>query len=132
MFITIKNTAALPSTVFAREIKKHAIDNIMSKGLRTAQILLDRHLAKQYSKGLKSCCYQLIEKCQCVGQSQITVVFKPKQLDDLATLITYGNGKVGGSSILRDAFTNFATAKDQQPDLTQAAEQPKTAQEDKT
>lgn len=132
MFITIKNTTALPSTLFACEIKKRAIDNIMSKGMRTAQILLDRHLAKQYSRGLKSCCYQLIEKCQCVGQSQITIVFKPKQLDYLATLITYGNGEVGGSSILRDAFTDFAAAKDSQPDLAQAAEQPKTAQEDKT
>lgn len=121
MFITIPNKYNLPRQQLQAAIKQQAVLNILSTALRTSQILLDKLLQKQHFKNLKTVCFQLITGSQCSASTQeAMVIFRKKQQDELAQLITYGNGLVGGSQILVNAFKNAATKIKKPVDLAQA------------
>ena len=68
--------------------------------------LLDNYLIKNYKIPLVVACMKIINKATYninnKGELVITVI--DKKLDKLASLITFGTGKLHGSSILRYAF----------------------------
>lgn len=71
-----------------------------------AELALDKLLRKKYKLSLKQMCLILYTNCTVHEQnSEFIISFKTKEFDDIATLITYGNGKVQGSNILKYAFS---------------------------
>lgn len=67
---------------------------------------LNNYLKKTYGYGLRECCKSIINSIDILINSErdFVVLIKDKNLDDLASFITYGNGLYEGSPILRNAF----------------------------
>lgn len=67
---------------------------------------LNNYLVKHYGTNLKLACLSIINSALYSTDTNNTIVvtFRTKYLDDLASLITYGNESVQGSNILKDAF----------------------------
>lgn len=70
-------------------------------------LVMDSYLVKTYGFKLKNLCYYLVTQAtfQTNGNDSIIVLFKNKKLDTLARIITYGNGKINGSAMLKKALT---------------------------
>lgn len=71
-----------------------------------AQKALNSFLWKNYGLNIKAASTLVIANCrlQKNRNSEIIVTFPSKKIDNLAALITYGNGKIQGCSILQEAF----------------------------
>ena len=73
----------------------------------TNEILLDNYLKAEYNMTLREACAQIITSGTIqrdVEKKNLRFICNDKYYDKLATLITYGNGKLQGSKILRQAF----------------------------
>lgn len=79
---------------------------ILSK-LGADDILLSRYLMSKYKKGLKQLCLYLIKRAKIMKNfnKELIVVFPTKADETLARLITYGNGVIPGSKLLRIALS---------------------------
>lgn len=77
---------------------------LSKKGVTEQQ--LENYLIEKYNMTLTRACCILIYNAayRCDSKNKTTIVFPTKYLDDLASLITYGTGKILGSPILRNAF----------------------------
>lgn len=67
---------------------------------------LDECVRKDFGLTLKAACMLVIANCrlQKNQSNEIVVTFPAKRIDNLAALITYGDGKIQGCSILKEAF----------------------------
>ena len=67
---------------------------------------LNNYLLANYNVDLKAACIYLLGKCKMYRDhsNAIIILFLEKDDDDLAALITYGDGVIKGSKILADAF----------------------------
>lgn len=74
--------------------------------LTTTDKLLDKYIRSNYKISLKSACDLLLMRAKIsLGQpNEILITFTDKRLDQLASIITYGTGKIPGSNILKGAF----------------------------
>ena len=74
--------------------------------LKATDILLDNHLKAKYNIDLKKLCVKILLSLSyyCNEKNDIILLFKEKQYDNFAQLITYGNGAVPGSKILKYAL----------------------------
>ena len=71
-----------------------------------AEEQLDLYCKKTYQQPLRYVCLRLLTNCTVSTDAKGTVItFADKNLDKLARLITYGNGKYYGSNILRAALS---------------------------
>lgn len=104
MFFSVKFDDRLKLT---RElIVESAYDYISCYELRGNDLKLDKYLTDAYGVGLKSACAYLVEHCDCNFSGNTAIIhFLENKLDNLASLITYGNGVIKGSRILRKAFS---------------------------
>ena len=71
-----------------------------------ADRLLDKYLKANYKLSLRDACDLLLLRAK-VSQGQpneILITFVDRRLDKLASVITYGTGKIPGSNILKEAF----------------------------
>lgn len=68
--------------------------------------LWNQYLLEHYQTHLKLMCLKLIEDINISYNFDDTLIvtFETKEANDIATLITYGNGLLKGSSILQTAF----------------------------
>lgn len=68
---------------------------------------LDRFLLKNYNAGLKPLCLWILKNMKFNSDldDNIIVTIRDPELDQLARLITYGNGRMQGSSILKKAIS---------------------------
>lgn len=70
--------------------------------IRSNEILLNKYLIEHYKLTLKMVCLKIILKsCYSKSKDKIIITIFDKKLDDLAHLITFGNGRVQGSKILQ-------------------------------
>ena len=67
---------------------------------------LNQYLLTNYKKDLKMIAIDLIKHCKIYHDldKTATVIFRNKQDDDMAALITYGTDFITGSDILKKAF----------------------------
>ena len=67
---------------------------------------LNQYLLQNYEADLRGVCLDLLKRTQWHRDrdGNLIVLFPKKEDDKLAALITYGNGQIKGSSILKDAF----------------------------
>lgn len=74
--------------------------------LKPAQKQLNDYLWKKFGVTLKAACAMIIANCkiQKNKNNELIITFPSKRIDQLAALITYGNGKIQGCSILKEAF----------------------------
>lgn len=70
------------------------------------ELNLNTFISKEYHTSLKSLCRRLIRSLTSAtsADSQIIFFFKNPEDNTLAELITYGNGTVNGSDILKQAI----------------------------
>ena len=74
--------------------------------IKPAQKQLNDYIWKKFGLNLKAACAMVVANCrlQKNKNNELIITFPAKQIDQLATLITYGNGKIQGCSILQEAF----------------------------
>ena len=96
-----------PTNQFVAIQKASSYRTILLFPMRAAERKLERYLHKKYGLSLKAACIQLwtASKVVTTDNKIFKTIFTDKDLDNLAELITYGNAEVGGSSILKEAFS---------------------------
>lgn len=74
--------------------------------IKPAQKQLNDYLWKEFGLTLKAAATIAVANCriQKNQSNEIIITFPSKKIDRLASLITYGNGKIRGCSILTEAF----------------------------
>jgi hypothetical protein len=74
--------------------------------LTPAQKELNNYLWKEFGLNLKTACTMIVANCrvQKNNSNELIITFPSKKIDKLAALITYGNGKIQGCPILKEAF----------------------------
>lgn len=77
--------------------------------LKPAQKQLNDYLWKEFGLTLKAACSVVIANCriQKNKSNELIITFPSKKIDNLAALITYGDGKIQGCSILKEAFGRY-------------------------
>ena len=77
--------------------------------LKPAQKQLNDYLWKKYGLNLKAACALIVANCriQKNKSNELIITFPSKKIDNLAALITYGNGEIQGCSILKEAFGRY-------------------------
>ena len=105
MQFTITNNAANYDFMKFR-IYMDARRIILFRRLNATDKILEQYLIDNYKLDLRTICLQLIQRCKIYKDLSHTIVvlFPNKKDDELASLITYGNGEIKGSNILKDAF----------------------------
>ena len=79
---------------------------ILFHRLSADDLKLDQYLKDTYKLDIKTICLQLLQGCKMYKDlsNSIIILFPREEDDKLAALITYGNGELNGSNILKDAF----------------------------
>lgn len=74
--------------------------------VKPAQKQLNDYIWKEFGLTLKAAAAIVVANCrmQKNQSNEIIVTFPSKKIDKLASLITYGNGKIQGCPILKEAF----------------------------
>lgn len=105
MFFTIRKQNAKRSFLRAEFIINARI-RILQYPFKATERLLDAYLQKKYKQTLKGYCLMIINnlKCQPNNEEELTLTLFNPRLDEIASLITYGNEEVQGSKILRFAI----------------------------
>jgi hypothetical protein len=77
--------------------------------VKPAQKQLNEYLWKKFGLTLKAACAVVIANCkiQKNKSNELIITFPSKKIDNLAALITYGDGKMQGCSILKEAFGRY-------------------------
>ena len=67
---------------------------------------LNRYLVANYHKTLKHICLDLVMKAKIMKNfnHELVVIFPTEEDKQLARLITFGTGRIGGSQILKNAL----------------------------
>jgi hypothetical protein len=74
--------------------------------LHATEMMLDQFLQQQYGTSLKNMCIKLLLNLSFYedDDGNLVLLFKNNYYDTIASLITYGNGAIPGSGILRQAL----------------------------
>lgn len=81
---------------------------IKSYPLHASDIILDQFIRQQYKVSLKDMCVKLLLSLTFYKDTEgnLVLMFKDPKYDKIASLITYGNGAIPGSRILKIALNN--------------------------
>ena len=81
---------------------------IKNYSLHASELSLDRFIKQQYKVSLKDMCIKLLLSLTFYTNKDgdLILLFKNQKYDTIASLITYGNGAIPGSKILRIALKN--------------------------
>ena len=93
-------------TAFKKSLLLTLRNRIYSYKMTTNEILLNRYCWNTYKRSLREMCLLIVfgSKFYEDFDNEVIVKITNKHLDELARLITYGNGKIQGSGILQYAF----------------------------
>ena len=74
--------------------------------VKPAQKQLNDYIWKEFGLTIKAAAALVVANCrmQKNQSNEIIVTFPSKKIDNLAALLTYGDGKIQGCSILTEAF----------------------------
>jgi hypothetical protein len=81
---------------------------IQNYPLHASDLLLDKFIQQQYKTSLKDLCIKLLLNLTFYkdNDGNLIMMFKDPKFDNLASLVTYGNGVIPGSRILQIALRN--------------------------
>lgn len=94
------------SELAAMTAKAHARAFVLLSRKNAAEKTLDKYMTERFGAPLVPVCLKIIANATYSFDSDgdVVITIVDKKLDELASLITYGTGKVQGSNILRNAF----------------------------
>lgn len=108
MFFVINNTQRrLPEQLRANTLL-NAYYMIKNYPMHASDLVLDQFIQQQYKTSLKNMCVKLLLSLTFHkdNDGNLVLVFKDSKHDQIARLITYGNGAIPGSKILKMALSN--------------------------
>lgn len=108
MFFTVTNKKYLSQEQLRINTLIDAYFIIQNYPLHASELILDQFIQKQYNVSLKNLCIKLLLSLTPYkdDSQNIILLFKNQKDDALARLITYGNGAIPGSKILKIALNN--------------------------
>ncbi len=106
MFFTVQNKHYLTPEQLRTDTLMTAYFIIEGYPLKASEQRLDNFIQKQYKTSLKNMCITLLLNLTFYRNKEgnLILMFKDKKYDTIASLITYGNGVIQGSNILRAAL----------------------------
>jgi hypothetical protein len=109
MLFTIKNNKYQSAEYLRTNTLLRAYCIIQKYPMHAQEIALDNYLQLQYKTSLKNMCIKLLLSLTFHedDSGDFILLFKHKEHDQMATLITYGNGAIPGSQILKVALANY-------------------------
>lgn len=108
MFFSVKNNHYMSTEQLRTNTLLDAYFLIQSYALHASELILDQFIQQQYKISLKNLCIKLLLNLTFYRDSEgnLILIFKDPKSDQLAQLITYGNGAIPGSKILQIALNN--------------------------
>lgn len=108
MLFSISNKRHMPIEQLRTNTLLDAYYLIKHYSLHASELALDRFIKQQYKVSLKDMCIKLLLSLtfHANKDGDLTLLFKDQKYDTIASLITYGNGAIPGSRILRIALKN--------------------------
>lgn len=87
-------------------ILKDARTVLLLYRVKPSEYKLNKHIIDTYGLDLVSAGFHLLGHCKVYNDlnKNIIIMFPDGRDDELASLITYGNGEIKGSNILKEAF----------------------------
>lgn len=106
MLFSINNKRRLPKEELQSKTLMSAYFIIKNYPLNAAELVLDKYIQQQYKLTLKNMCIRLLLNLTVYEDKEgnLILLFKDRQHDKIASLITYGNGAIPGSRILQIAL----------------------------
>ena len=107
MLFTIKNNYYMSTEQLRTNTILNAYFIIQKYPLRASDTLLDNYIQQQYKVSLKNLCVKLLLDLTFYENDagDLVLLFKNPKSDIIAQLITYGNGAIPGSNILKTALS---------------------------
>ena len=106
MFFTISNKRYLSTEQLRTSALLEAYYFIRNYPLHASELALDQYILQQYGSDLKNMCIKLLLSLTFYNNEagDLVLIFKDPKYDKIARLITYGNGAIPGSNILKAAL----------------------------
>lgn len=106
MYFIIENKYNWDREYFIAKVLRAAKRRILLYRTGARELALDQYLMKECNKPLKKMCVDLLSAIKFYRcDNMYTLKFVNKDIENIATFITFGNGVIQGSNILKDAFT---------------------------
>lgn len=108
MFFVISNKKYLSAEQLRADTLMSAYFIIKNYPLKASELVLDRYIQQQHKITLKDLCIKLLLNLTYHknNEGDLVLLFKNQKYDELARLVTYGNGALPGSRILKIALRN--------------------------
>ena len=108
MFFTIPNKKYLSPDQLRANTMLDAYFVVQNYPMHASDLILDNYIQQQYKTSLKNLCIKLLLKLTFYKDDtgNLILLFKDPKDDLLARLVTYGNGALPGSNILKSALNN--------------------------
>lgn len=108
MFFNIPNKKYLSTDQLRTSTLVKAYYIIQKYPLHASDLILDQYLQQQYNISLKNMCIKLLLNLTFYEDDtkNLILMFKNPKYDQIARLITYGNGALPGSKILQIALND--------------------------
>jgi hypothetical protein len=108
MFFKIENKRFMSTDQLHTSIMLKAYYIIQRYPLHASETVLDNFIQQQYKTSLKNICIKLLLNLTFYSDDEgnLILLFKNPKYDQIASLITYGNGAIPGSRILRTALSS--------------------------
>lgn len=108
MFFIVKNKRLMSIEHLRTSTLLDAYYIIQNYPMHASDLILDQYIKQQYKVSLKDICIKLLLSLTFHKDEEgnLLLIFKDMKDDKLARLITYGNGAIPGSKILRIAMNN--------------------------
>lgn len=105
MFFECKTILANSEFTPAR-VRMYAYENLAGHKLTNQERILDKYLQKKFGYGLIAACMYVCANAtyQRNFDGSIVIILKNKTINELAKLITFGNGVVLGTQLLKQVF----------------------------
>ena len=106
MLFTIENRRFMSTEQLRTNTLLNAYFIIQKYPLRASDTLMDQYIQQQYKTSLKNLCIKLLLDLTFYedDSGNLVLLFKNPKSDTIAQLITYGNGAIPGSRILKVAL----------------------------
>ena len=108
MFFQVTNKKYLSPEYLRTSTLMDAYYIIQNYPLHASDLLLDKFIQQQYKVSLKDLCIKLLLNLTFYkdNDGNLIMMFKDPKFDNIASLVTYGNGVIPGSRILQIALRN--------------------------
>jgi hypothetical protein len=108
MLFTVNNKRYLSTEQLRTDTLMNAYFIIKNYPLHASDLALDKLIQQQYNTSLKNMCIKLLLSLSFHkdDKGNLVLLFKDHRYDKIASLITYGNGAIPGSRILKMALHN--------------------------